>query len=406
MVEKIKTFVTEGDDVGLRWTKWLVRFDLYLKVLKLDDDEERVNNLLFYVGESAHDKYLAVANVSDKYADVVSKLNIIFNPPVNKQMNVFKFRNLSQQVGEPFDEFLSRLRASATSCEFGSDQDNQIKSQVIQGCVSLNLRRNALEKENLLLSELIKMGQNTEAVDDYMVSSRRSTACGYQGTAGNSVGNINRLVDDSNRKGIEKKCFKCGGVYPHVREYPCPAIGANCNRCGKLNHLENCCKLNPEWSFNRNKRINLIQSFEDELAISDEDAVWALKSNCGKLPSIKLEMCKSLVEFTIDTGASCNVLDEVTWSKLVIKPVLCKTNIKLFAYGSNTPLVTLGEFKARALINGIYQSFMVLVVEGSRGCVLGHESLLKMGIVKIINQLEFKDPLVDQLALQYPNVFS
>ena len=84
MVEKIKTFVTEGDDVGLRWIKWLVQFDLYLKVLKLEDNEDRLNNLLFYVGESAHDKYLEVANANDKYADVFDKLNVIFNPPVNK----------------------------------------------------------------------------------------------------------------------------------------------------------------------------------------------------------------------------------------------------------------------------------------------------------------------------------
>ena len=88
MVEKIKTFVTEGDDVGLRWIKWLVQFDLYLKVLKLEDNEDRLNNLLFYVGESAHDKYLEVANANDKYADVFDKLNVIFKPAGNKQMNV------------------------------------------------------------------------------------------------------------------------------------------------------------------------------------------------------------------------------------------------------------------------------------------------------------------------------
>ena len=91
---------------------------------------------------------------------------------------------MPQHVGEPFDELLSRLRSSATSCEFGSDQDNQIKSQVIQGCQSLSLRRNALEKENLLLSELIKMGQNTEAVDEYMVNGRMNSTCGYQAGAG------------------------------------------------------------------------------------------------------------------------------------------------------------------------------------------------------------------------------
>ncbi len=47
-----------------------------------------------------------------------------------------------------------------------------------------------------------------------------------------------------------------------------------------------------------------------------------------------------------------------------------------------------------------FQTFMVLVVKGTRGNVLGHESLVKMGIVSItLNQL-------DELAKKYPNVFS
>ena len=80
----------------------------------------------------------------------------------------------------------------------------------------------------------------------------------------------------------------------------------------------------------------------------------------------------------IDTGASCNVLDEETWLNLKIRPGLNKSLIRLFAYGSTTPLPILGEFKARTRIKGEFQTFMVLVVKGARGNVLGHESLVKM----------------------------
>ena len=37
-----------------------------------------------------------------------------------------------------------------------------------------------------------------------------------------------------------KKCFKCGGNYPHPNF--CPAESKFCNRCGKQGHFANCCR--------------------------------------------------------------------------------------------------------------------------------------------------------------------
>ena len=84
----------------------------------------------------------------------------------------------------------------------------------------------------------------------------------------------------------------------------------------------------------------------------DDGYVWALKSSVGILPSCELEKGKTRVEFMIDTGASCNVVDEETWLSLNIRPVLQKSLVRLFAYGSTTPLPILGEFKARTKIKG------------------------------------------------------
>jgi hypothetical protein len=151
----------------------------------------------------------------------------------------------------------------------------------------------------------------------------------------------------------------------------------------------------------------MIKAFVQDLDLCEDGNVWALKSSVGVLPSCELEICKTRVGFTIDTGASCNVLDEETWLNLKIRPGLNKSLVRLFAYGSTTPLPILGEFKARTIIKGEFQTFMVLVVKGARGNVLGHESLVKMGIVSItLNQLDQRDPLVAELAKKYPNVFS
>ncbi len=165
MGDSIKPFNLEGEDVGQRWTIWLERFELYLKVKKVAD-ADRMVHLLFYAGEFVHDKYRSLKKAEDDNDAVVVTLNAVFNPPVNKQMNVIKFQNLKQFVGKPFDDFVSRLRSCVTTCGFGAtDVDGQLKSQIIQGCLSDKLRRSALEKESNKLEELISMGKVAESVD-------------------------------------------------------------------------------------------------------------------------------------------------------------------------------------------------------------------------------------------------
>jgi hypothetical protein len=99
-------------------------------------------------------------------------------------------------------------------------------------------------------------------------------------------------------------------------------------------------------------------------------------------------------------------MDEDTWSQLKSKPVLNRSNVKLFAYGSNEPLEVLGEFKARVLVNGVCNSFVRQVSKGKNGNLLGCETITKMGIVKFVNQVVRDDPYIEKLKKQYPYVFS
>jgi hypothetical protein len=107
MGESIKPFNPDGDDVGQRWSKWLCRFELFLRVKKIGDDD-KIDNLLYYAGEYVHEIYLPLRDANHTFDEVKGILNGIFNPPVNKQMNIFKFHNIKQFEDEPFDDFISR----------------------------------------------------------------------------------------------------------------------------------------------------------------------------------------------------------------------------------------------------------------------------------------------------------
>ena len=61
--------------------------------------------------------------------------------------------------------------------------------------------------------------------------------------------NINKPSSTS-----DKKCFRCGGSYPHAKE--CRPKGQKCNLCGKLDHFAKYCKsskTNNSKTYNQNR---------------------------------------------------------------------------------------------------------------------------------------------------------
>ena len=124
-----------------------------------------------------------------------------------------------------------------------------------------------------------------------------------------------------------------------------------------------------------------------------------------------LDVGKSKINFTIDTGASVNIVDEETFNSLKEKQNLRKSSVRLLAYGSKTPISIIGEFKTRILYNHMYSSVVFQVVNGSPGNILGNETLCKMGIVRFVNSIErsveeANENLVIKLKGLYPTVFS
>ena len=57
----------------------------------------------------------------------------------------------------------------------------------------------------------------------------------------------------------------------------------------------------------------------------------------------------------IDSGSSCNIIDQMTWEELKQKGIKCKskrTTQKLYPYGNSEPLSTLGKFEASVNLAG------------------------------------------------------
>ena len=104
-----------------------------------------------------------VAGAPDHYRSLKEALTAHFAPCVNETYARFQFRSFNQEESESVDSFITRLRAQANRCAFhASDIDNQIRDQIVFGCLSKKIRRKALA-ENLALERLIQVARAEES---------------------------------------------------------------------------------------------------------------------------------------------------------------------------------------------------------------------------------------------------
>ena len=238
----IQQFVVNyGEDTAQSWSKWLRRFNRMLEINNINVDEQKKSYLFYYGGDEIEDIYDQNKDVSDSYDDVIKKITIHFNGTSNKQLNILKFRELYQFEGEPFDEFVSRLREKAKLCSF-TDPNEEIKSQIIQKCISQDVKRKALESDRLDLAKLINIGKTDESITRQLLDLSKNDQFRKNATSNNNQ--YEHQINKNTYQDNKKMCFNCGGDYPHKQQ--CPAKGRECDNCGKLNHYARCCRSEPK----------------------------------------------------------------------------------------------------------------------------------------------------------------
>ena len=158
----------EENSAGSRWSKWLSKFENMLHGLAVEDPK-RIQKalLLHYIGDEGFDVYHSFTATQkgdeNSYDTVKASFTTYFTPRKNIVYETYKFRQTVQQKEESIDSFYTHLRALAATCDF-HDQDREILSQVLHGCVSSRIRRKAL-KDNLNLKQVLEEARAFELSD-------------------------------------------------------------------------------------------------------------------------------------------------------------------------------------------------------------------------------------------------
>ncbi len=282
-------------------------------------------------------------------------------------------------------------------------------------CASNALRRRLLREQELTLSNLLSIARSFELAD------RQALEIEQKFESSTHLNSIERNRDfqqprrnsakreDNNRQ--KCVCYCCGNEGHRAKDVQCLALDKTCRRCGKSGHFAMVCrqKTNKPTQYRGNAR-QLEQSDDDS---SENECLFTLTAHnvhhrSDSLHTLEIEHIP--VQMLIDSGASVNVLDLETYHRLKERKgvQLMPSTLRVYAYGSKTPLNILGTVSGRVKCNSAEIVAKFVVVHNQHaGCLLGRQTATQLGLLRVGPQVSSINCAVSPHSLRqrYPSVF-
>ena len=367
-----KFSIDDASTAGPRWRKYIARFEILVSALGLTNEAVRKRSLLLhYAGEHVFDIYSTFTNTQkgtetteEGYETLKKSLENYFEPKKNVDYETFKFRQARQETGETTDQFCTRLRTLASTCDF-TNPEREIKGQILQGCTSNRLRRRGL-RDDLSLTDLLQQARSLELADVRASEMEREHANALK---------TNCKPPQSRHQHSSQKCGWCGGQ--RHRRQECPAQGKECRNCHKQNHFSSVCRQPKQredtrnlqrHSFSRKPNYKVRQVVEQEQqndSDSDHEGVFTI-NGMKKIPTAKVKLFNTETEFLVDSGATVNVIHMSTRNRICPKVKLLQPCPKIQAYGTTNPLPIAGYFDTEVQFRGNQTTDRFYVIDSEK----------------------------------------
>ena len=199
--------------------------------------------------------------------------------------------------------------------------------------------------------------------------------------------------------GMEGKCMRCGRP-EHQQGEKCAAKNAKCKDCHKIGHFYKVCQLSK-----RTRRANLAQVTPQDEDDTHIDKCGYTQPNPPVVNMLKVinhtgttsgtqflkfpidvdprGSYKHHLEFSIDTGADVNCMNEKTFKKLFpeVELSVCPHSIQNFG-NSTADVYILGQFRTYLQFRG-RKYLNTFIVTNANDCpnILSHGAIFRMGIL-------------------------
>lgn len=254
---------------------------------------------------------------------IIEKLRGHFVPKSNVLYERFLFNSASQLANESVDQFLTRIRKMASSCEFGTLQDSLLRDRLVIGTSDEPCRERMLREMPVPdLERCLNMLRSSEASRTYKEAIAGKTVTVNQVCRSKKPQNKQRQPQPNGRHDAKQtsakhtkhrgqpkpdsKCTYCGGS-PHDRKF-CPAKNAVCHKCKRRGHFGAACLSNAV-----NEVINT-----EPILIPDPDGLYEIAAPTGEFWSANVKVDGWTTTFKMDSAAKGTILsDQTPWLKHV-----------------------------------------------------------------------------------------
>ena len=217
-------------------------------------------------------------------------------------------------------------------------------------------------------------------------------------------------------------CFCCVNEGHKAKHPSCPATGATCSHCGKKGHFQRVCNGKGSAQAGRERRGTVVTE-DDSPDHSIEDEYLFVLGNSVSQRTVPVGIHGVYTPVIIDSGASVNVLDSQAFHRFRDISLL-KTDLRVFPYGSPTPIPVKATFDTRVSSDstGLSTVARFVVVENENaGSLFGKDTAIALGLLRVgpVEPVEVRSvahgppgtdvparsPRVDQLVTQYASIF-
>ena len=463
---QISEFDTNEPNRHARFLDWVSKLEAAMRLAKFTHNQDKIDTLFLCGGDELKEEYedLGGDPVQDNYAAAIKTLTDEFKRETTEDpCGALTIRRIKQNPGEPFRDYFRRLKSEARRLIAVADnRDYEMQLQLLDGCNNSKIKYELIKKqrqdgEPLSTRDILKIASDIESLNEHELLSDKNK----------ENKQINQLKKNERKiPSTTTICYKCGGPFPH-RGQPCPALGAQCRKCGLLNHYARCCKSKasynpnnnnqtrtrdqqqPRFDANRNNpnhgygydmrnsfqmrpNVNFVESNDNAHEYQNEAYDTMFGGNYGyysnqqqqqqskytmflvnslkrtNMPSTKLKIFDSEVNFIIDTGSEVNILSGPSYMQLPLKPKLKLSDTKLTTF-NNQSVQPVGYFATDISTNTARESIRFEVIDGPVPNLLSYESAVKlnlMGQIKSVNfTKDFNMKSIEYWSNEFPEVF-
>jgi len=159
----LASFDAAGDVTSLaqRWKTWKARFEIFVVASGIQNNTQKRALLLHMAGEGVQEIFKTFSaeqrGGQDDFNKAVECLDGYYSVRKNVPKERQNFMACQPNQGETINNFATRLKGFADSCEYGAELDNQVRDKVLSAIKDRTLRRKILSERDLTLTKLLEI---------------------------------------------------------------------------------------------------------------------------------------------------------------------------------------------------------------------------------------------------------